>query len=86
MNDKVKKRAVRSGFYRGHIEVLSWLIVKRWSSQIKQIKQNEYFFSSTITKNYQHFFETQNAAVRSLQKTRQGLLPALSLNSFVKRL
>ena len=34
--------------------------------QIKQIKQNEYFFSSTITKNYQKFFETKNAAVRSI--------------------
>ncbi len=54
--------------------------------QIKQIKQNEYFFSSTITKNYQKFFETKNAAVRSIQKSRQGLLPALILDSFVKRL
>ena len=38
METDCKKRSVRSGFYRGHIEGLSWLIVKRWSSQIKQIK------------------------------------------------
>ena len=38
MDTDCKKRSVRSGFYRGNIEVLSWLIVKRWSSQINQIK------------------------------------------------
>ena len=36
--DGLQKRSVRSGFCRGKVGGLSWLIVKRWSSQINQIK------------------------------------------------
>ncbi len=36
--DGLQKRSVRSRFYRGKVGGLSWLIVKRWSSQINQIK------------------------------------------------
>ena len=54
METDCKKRSVRSGFYRVEVGCLSWLIVKRWSSQIKQI---EYFFRQQLPKIINNFLK-----------------------------
>ena len=48
------KRAVRSGFYRGNIEVLSWLIVKRWSCRLSK---TNIFFRQQLPKIIKNFLK-----------------------------